>query len=183
MPKTEFRCNAKPSLFAYPPALEEKKKDDIEKVETAVLSITNKKKQQSKSKSSSAIAKSSSSKKSVKEDEKMEVDDDPEKKAAAASSKKSVKEEEPEPSFFNITNPSRVVRAQLKTLALPENSRYKPLKTINNGGIILLRDNKTQDPEEIVELSAAGGANGESGASTQVEAKPHTPFEFTLGTY
>jgi 26S proteasome regulatory subunit N2 len=83
-----------------------------------------------------------------------------------------------------VTNPSRVVRAQLKTLALPESSRYKPLKNINNGGIILLRDNKSQDPEDIVELSAAGGsANGESGASTQAEAQPHTPFEFTLGGY
>lgn len=42
MPKMEFRCNAKPSLFAYPPPLEEKKKDEGEKVETAILSITNK---------------------------------------------------------------------------------------------------------------------------------------------
>jgi 26S proteasome regulatory subunit N2 len=43
MPKMEFRSNAKPSMFAYPPALEEKKKEESEKVETAVLSITNKK--------------------------------------------------------------------------------------------------------------------------------------------
>ena len=50
MPKIEFRCNAKPSLFAYPPPLEEKKKEETEKVETAVLSITNKKKQQLKEK-------------------------------------------------------------------------------------------------------------------------------------
>lgn len=46
MPKTEFRCNAKPSLFAYPPALEEKKAENQEKIQTAVLSITNKKKAQ-----------------------------------------------------------------------------------------------------------------------------------------
>jgi len=44
MPKIEFRCHAKPSHFAYPPPLEEKKKEDSGKVETAVLSITNKKK-------------------------------------------------------------------------------------------------------------------------------------------
>lgn len=43
MPKMEFRCNAKPSLFSYPPPLEEKRKEAQEKVETAVLSITNKK--------------------------------------------------------------------------------------------------------------------------------------------
>ena len=39
MPKIEFRSNAKPSLFGYTPPLEEKKKDDREKVATAVLSI------------------------------------------------------------------------------------------------------------------------------------------------
>lgn len=32
MPRTEFRCNAKPSTFAYPPPLEEKKKEENEKV-------------------------------------------------------------------------------------------------------------------------------------------------------
>lgn len=39
MPKVEFRSNARPSLFGYTPPLEEKKKDDREKVATAVLSI------------------------------------------------------------------------------------------------------------------------------------------------
>ena len=50
MPKVEFRCNAKPSSFAYPPPIEEKKKEEAGRVETAVLSITNKKKQQLKEK-------------------------------------------------------------------------------------------------------------------------------------
>ncbi len=36
----EFYSAAKPSLFAYPPAVEEKKERTSEKVETAVLSIT-----------------------------------------------------------------------------------------------------------------------------------------------
>lgn len=40
MPKVEFKSNAKPSVFAYPPPLEEKKDRNKEKVETAVLSIT-----------------------------------------------------------------------------------------------------------------------------------------------
>lgn len=39
MPKIEFKSNAKPSLFGYTAPLEEKKKDDREKVATAVLSI------------------------------------------------------------------------------------------------------------------------------------------------
>lgn len=40
MPKIEFRSNARPSTFAYPPPLEEKKDKSKEKVETAILSTT-----------------------------------------------------------------------------------------------------------------------------------------------
>merc|ERR1712168_1727416 len=44
MPVVKIRSGAKPSMFGYPPNLEEKKKEDKEKVTTAVLSITNKQK-------------------------------------------------------------------------------------------------------------------------------------------
>lgn len=44
MPKIDLKSNAKPSTFAYPPPLEEKKDKKGEKVETAVLSITAKQK-------------------------------------------------------------------------------------------------------------------------------------------
>lgn len=49
---------------------------------------------------------------------------------------------EPEPATYNLQNPARVVRLQLKTLQMPENSRYKPLKALSQGGIIMLRDKK-----------------------------------------
>lgn len=39
MPKLEIKSNAKPSLYAYPAPLEEKKREEREKVTTAVLSI------------------------------------------------------------------------------------------------------------------------------------------------
>ena len=59
MPKIEFKSNAKPSTFAYPANLEEKKDKAKEKVETAVLSITAKQKKKEAEKK--------------KEEEKMEV--------------------------------------------------------------------------------------------------------------
>ena len=59
MPKVEFKSNSKPSTFAYPPNLEEKKDKAKEKVETAVLSITAKQKKKEADKK--------------KEEEKMEV--------------------------------------------------------------------------------------------------------------
>ena len=43
MPKVEFLSNASPSVFGYPPPMEEKKGDKKEKVEKAVLSTTSKK--------------------------------------------------------------------------------------------------------------------------------------------
>ena len=42
MPKMCFLSNGKPSLYAYPPKMEEKKDTSKEKVATAVLSITEK---------------------------------------------------------------------------------------------------------------------------------------------
>lgn len=39
MPKLDYKSNAKPSLYAYPAPLEEKKREEREKVTTAVLSI------------------------------------------------------------------------------------------------------------------------------------------------
>jgi 26S proteasome regulatory subunit N2 len=61
MPKIEFVSNAPPSVFGYPPAMEEKKGDKKEKVEKAVLSITAKQK------------KRDAEKKQEKGEEKMDV--------------------------------------------------------------------------------------------------------------
>ena len=44
MPNIDYISNAPPSVFAYPPALVDKKEEKKEKVETAVLSITAKQK-------------------------------------------------------------------------------------------------------------------------------------------
>lgn len=39
MPRVEYKSNAKPSMYAYPAPLEEKKREEREKVTTAILSI------------------------------------------------------------------------------------------------------------------------------------------------
>ena len=39
MLKLDLKSNAKPSLYAYPPAIEEKKREEKEKVATAMLSV------------------------------------------------------------------------------------------------------------------------------------------------
>ncbi|KAL6737127.1 hypothetical protein Aduo_010798 [Ancylostoma duodenale] len=156
MPKIEFKCNARASLFAYPPPLESKKKEEHEKVETAVLSITHKKK----------VAK-----KGV--EEKMEVDEDA--KTAKEEEKKTVPDNEAP--THTIDNPARVVRLQLKTLSMLENSRYKPVKSIMYGGIIMLLDRTPDQKAEIVAQAIAGGTTLDPAAP---EKQPHSTFEIDL---
>merc|ERR1712198_396565 len=81
MPVIQFKSNAKPSTYGYPPNLEEKK-EDKEKVATAILSITNKQKR--------------------KEAEKKKKDEEEEKKE--------------EPLFEMLSNPARVMKAQLRVV-------------------------------------------------------------------
>lgn len=81
MPRFEMRSAAKPSLYAYPPPLEEKKAEEREKVATAVLSIAARQKRRETADS--------------KEDVKMEVDEDVKDvlKKATASKEEAAKAE------------------------------------------------------------------------------------------
>merc|ERR1712073_229387 len=136
MPVVKFRSAAKPSTFGYPPNLEEKKKEDKEKVTTAVLSITNKQKK-----------KEAEKKKGKDGEEKMEVD---EKKEEEKKEEKE-KPDEPEPNFEMLSNPARVMKAQLKVISL-EDGKYRPMKDLSIGGVIMLdRTDKGDKEEEIVE--------------------------------
>ncbi|XP_055937384.1 26S proteasome non-ATPase regulatory subunit 1-like [Argiope bruennichi] len=187
MPKMEFRSNAKPSMYAYPPPLEEKKEKEREKVTTAVLSIT-------------AKARKKEVEKKERE-EKMDVDDDKKDEGTSKDTKDSIKEaakdsketqkekekkeetdkegeekkedkKEAEPNFEILSNPARVMRQQLKVLQIQEGSRYTPLKEVLIGGIIMMKDNKSDDPEELVEPVAAGGPKVED------EDEPEPPEDF-----
>merc|ERR1719384_1288936 len=151
MPVVKFRSGAKPSTFGYPPNLEEKKKEDKEKVTTAVLSITNKQKKKVDEK---------------KEDEKKDE-------------KEKEKSDEPEPNFELLSNPARVMKAQLKVVSL-EDGKYRPMKDISIGGIIMLDRSKeigVDEKEEIVEpiLVNRGGASSDD---SEEEPAPPEPFEY-----
>ncbi|XP_034484628.1 26S proteasome non-ATPase regulatory subunit 1 [Drosophila innubila] len=80
MPKMEYRSAGKPSLYAYPAPLEEKKSEEREKVATAVLSIAARQKRRENADSK-------------KEDEKMDVDEDSKEGTAAGSKKDDEKSE------------------------------------------------------------------------------------------
>lgn len=160
MPVMEFKSAAKPSLYAYPPPLEEKKKEVGEKLAPAVLSITNKQ----------------AKKKEKEKEEKMEVeeetkDKDDKKKTTEPDEEK---KKEPEPAFELLSNPARVIRPQLKVIQMPESSRYKSIKDLSIGGIVLMRDLNDKEPEKLVEPVIAGGPKVEE----EKEADPPEPFEY-----
>lgn len=172
MPKLEFRSNAKPSQYAYPPPLEDKKEKTKEKVLTAVLSITAKQKKKEAEKKKDEEKMDVDDEKKEKEEEKMETEEGEKEKQ---DKEKSEKEKEPEANFQMLDNPARVMKAQLKVLVMPEGSRYVPVKDVFNGGIILLRNNKPGEQEEIIEPVAAGGPKIEE----EDEPEPPEPFEWT----
>ncbi|XP_048744052.2 26S proteasome non-ATPase regulatory subunit 1-like [Ostrea edulis] len=170
MPKLEFRSNAKASQYAYVPPLEDKKEKTKEKVLTAVLSITAKQKKKEAEKKKDEEKMDVDDEKKDKEDEKMETEEGEKEKQD-----KEKLEKEPEANFQILNNPARVMKAQLKVLVMPEGSKYSAVKDVSHGGIILLRNSKPGEQEEIIEPVAAGGPKIEE----EEEPEPPEPFEWT----
>merc|ERR1712108_108635 len=158
MPVAQFKSSAKPSMYGYTPNIEEKKKEDKEKVATAVLSITAKQKKKNAEKG--------------KKDGEGKMDVDTEKK-----DDKKEKKKEAEPLFEMLANPARVMKAQLKVVTL-EDARYRPMKDLSIGGIVMLnRTDKGDKDEEIVEpmeVNKASTGSEEEGD----EPAPPEPFEW-----
>jgi len=156
MPVVQFKSNAKPSTYGYPAPLEEKKKEDKEKVATAILSITVKQKRKQ-------------AEKNKKEEEKMEVDEKKEEEV-----KKEEKKEEP--LFENLSNPARVVKSQLRVVQL-EQEKYQPVKDLGIGGIVIL-NNVSGEKDTIVEPMVVVKADSKD-EEEGTEPEPPQPFMYT----
>ncbi|XP_023322822.1 26S proteasome non-ATPase regulatory subunit 1 [Eurytemora carolleeae] len=174
MPVVQFKSAAKPSTYGYPAPLEEKKKEDKEKVATAILSITNKQKKKE-------------AERKKKEDDKMEVDEKEEKKKEEKMEEDKKKDEEDkkkdeeieekkeEPLFEMLSNPARVMKAQLKVIHM-EDGKYENVKELSIGGIIMLK-NLSGEKEEIVEPMVVN--KGEKDEDEGTEPEPPQPFQWT----
>lgn len=57
---------------------------------------------------------------------------------------------------------------------MPAGSRYVPLKDLTVGGIIMLKNARPTEDEEIIELVAAGGPKPDEDS----EPEPPEPFEY-----
>lgn len=199
--KFEIQCNSKPSVYAYPKKLEEKKEVEKKRVETIELSATAKNKARLARKKAKEEAESgggeggsdaamdvdkkedAESKEDTSKDEKkdsaegMDVDDakkDEEKKEDAedGETKPKKKKREPEPTLFRISNPARITTAQANVCAFDLNQRYRPIRPEEKPyGVIMLTDSTPGEDEE--ELGAVKTPAEED------EADPPEAFEWT----
>jgi len=197
MPVMKIKSNAKPATYAYPPPLEEKKKEDKEKVATAVLSITAKQKKKDAAAAKKAAGGGTSGAASSDKPEKMDVEEEKkdagsekkdkvegagEKKEATDAKKDEEKKEEkkPDPTFDVLNNPARVMKPQLQVISLEQPARYKPVKDISIGGIIMMKKIESEggaadEEEEIVKPVEIKRELGD----VEEEPEPPEPFEYT----
>merc|ERR1711862_655012 len=89
---------------------------------------------------------------SEKKDDKEKMDVDEKKEDDKKDEKSEEEKKEPEPLFEMLSNPSRVMKAQLKVINM-EDGKYRPMKDISIVGIVLLdrAELGADDEEQIVE--------------------------------
>lgn len=171
------------SITAKAKKKEDKKKEKsqgIEKMEVDDDSAAAASSSKSKSKSSitsgaaAAVATSAATGATTK-DTAASTSSDSKDDASSKEEKDKVKEEKvEEPIFEMLTNPARVLRQQLKVIAMPEQNRYHPIKDIQIGGIILMDDLKPDEPEDLIEPVTAHCSKVEE----EKEPEPPEPFEY-----
>jgi len=171
MPVVEVKSNAKPSMFAYPPAVEVAKKEEKERVTTAILSVTAKAKRREQDKAK-AVAAEKGEPMEVDEEIKKKEQDEKEKEEKEAKEKELKKEE---PNFEMLKNPARVMKQQLRHMEIND-KRWKPLKDITIGGILIVRDAAPNEPIDLVKPVAACGPRKEEEEGD--EPAPPEPFEY-----
>lgn len=142
VPDFSFTSNCKPSLFDYPPVVQESAEKAPEAVETAVLSTTAKARQRAKQKAAREAAANAANgdamdieqatpgpEAPVADGDKMEVEGE-EGKTAEEGEKP--KKKEKEPSSYSVQNMSRVLPGQHKYISFDKDSRYVPVKKVWN---------------------------------------------------
>lgn len=167
----EIRCNAKPSLFAYPKRLEEKKEEKKKRVETVALSTTAKEKarlarRRAKEESSGVETSGSMEVDQTTEDKKesMEMEAEPEEPVVTK------KKREAEPLSFTLKNPCRITKSQLDFCTIDSNQRYRPIRSQKlTGGVILVTDASPGEEEDLGVVKAP---------YMEDEAEPPEPFEW-----
>ena len=180
--KFEIICDSKPSAFAYPKKLEEKKEEKKKHVETVTLSTTAKNKARlarKRAKEESGEGEGAmdvENKDEAKEEaksESMDIDDgkDTAKAEEEPTEDKPKKKREPEPTSFRVSNPSRVTKAQADVCSFDLEQRYRPIRPEETPyGVIMLTDSTPGEDEDLGIVKTP---------AQEEEADPPEPFEWT----
>lgn len=140
LPDIKFISNAPPNLFAYPEPLKKEKEKEKGKVATAILSVT------ARNKPLKPEDKDEGDTKDAKpEEEEVKSKESGDQEAMEVDSAL------PEPTFEILSNPTRALPKQLPLLTLEKGCRYTLMKDLSEGGIILLHDSLSDEPEVLVE--------------------------------
>eukprot|EP01087_Luapelamoeba_hula_P014327 TRINITY_DN417_c0_g1_i1.p1 TRINITY_DN417_c0_g1~~TRINITY_DN417_c0_g1_i1.p1 ORF type:complete len:525 (-),score=129.23 TRINITY_DN417_c0_g1_i1:54-1628(-) len=198
MPVFQFKSNSAPSRFAYPAKvskLGDKAKSGAVKLESAQLSVTKKamlrQRQKEKEKeekkamegvegtttTSSSSPSSPSSPSAVPRGtaDKMDTSDEKEKEKEDEKEKEKEKEKEPEAAFQVLQNPARVTLQQLQHITFDVDTRYIPVNpVVTRLGIVVLKDRKSDQPEEFVTPTAPPSEREEE----EEEPEPPQAFEY-----
>jgi len=179
-------CNSKPSAFAYPKKLEEKKEEKKKRVETVTLSITAKEKaRQARKRAKEENISSSADTMDVENHEEKVGIKKVESRADGEDSdqmvvekqelpeRKPKKKREPEATSFRISNPSRVTIAQSQECKFDMTQRYRPIRVEEKPyGVIILIDSTPGQAEDL-------GAVKTPSLEPDGECAPPDPFEWT----
>ena len=176
----EIQCNSKPSVFAYPKRLEEKKEKEKKRVETVTLSTTaknkarlaRKKAKEAEEDGTDAMDVDEKKEESKEGEEKKEDGDKMDVDGEDGEKKPEKKKREPEPTSFRISNPSRITKAQAELCAFDLNQRYRPILPEERvSGVIMLTDSTPGEEEDL-------GAVKPPSMEVEGEADPPEPFEW-----
>ncbi|OLL23580.1 26S proteasome regulatory subunit rpn2, partial [Neolecta irregularis DAH-3] len=183
-PQFKYVSNSRPWMFAYPAATTPPSKDKVEAVPTAVLSTTARAKARAKKHEKEKVgdAMDTDAKTPINTtenaDDKMETDE-PHLPIPETSAVELRKLRNNIATSEIMENMRRVLPMQLSKISFYENGRYQPVKK-PTGGVVMVHDNKPDDPEELIELKshkdtavAAPAVNTE-----EDEAKAPEPFEY-----
>lgn len=192
--KFEIVCNSKPSVYAYPKKLEEKKEETKKRVETVALSATAKNKARmarkrvkeeeevgeageegamevDKKTDDDGEEEETTEEEGKEKVESMDVDGGDDKAALASEETKPKKKREPEPTSFSVSNPARITMAQANVCAFDLSQRYRPIRPEEKPyGVIMLTDSTPDEEEDVSAVKTP---------AQEDEADPPEPFEWT----
>jgi 26S proteasome regulatory subunit N2 len=178
-------CHSKKSIFATPKRMEEKKEEKKELVATAVLSTTakakarqakhEKEKKEPSKEAETGEKNKTEQEKSEKESEATAMEIDAEGTSSSTGTGPTKKNTQvKEPLSFTLSNPSRVTLTQEQFVVYDLTQRYVPIvPTRRPAGVIILKDTKPEEAEEVEDIKTPAVAG------TENEAEPPEPFEWS----